>query len=162
MGSLLSNISNTFTTKNKTRRYHKGCAHPHPSCSPTRLKTKQRNTKLESTWLKWGKEGCSFLVFIQTWEEMIGTVVHEPSFSICTWVELLVQVFLERCFSAWPLYSLLCRLAGQVGYIVTGMRKTQEALIGDTFCNPDQIVSPLPGFRRPKPMVRTLFIITFW
>eukprot|EP00112_Aurelia_sp_Birch-Aquarium-sp1_P026326 Seg928.1 transcript_id=Seg928.1/GoldUCD/mRNA.D3Y31 product="Translation factor GUF1-like mitochondrial" protein_id=Seg928.1/GoldUCD/D3Y31 len=44
-------------------------------------------------------------------------------------------------------------LAGQVGYIVTGMRKTQEALIGDTFCNPDQIVSPLPGFRRPKPMV---------
>eukprot|EP00795_Rhopilema_esculentum_P000614 gene614-10308_t len=43
--------------------------------------------------------------------------------------------------------------AGQVGYVVTGMRRTQEALIGDTFCSPTKAVHPLPGFRRPKPMV---------
>jgi len=44
-------------------------------------------------------------------------------------------------------------LAGQVGFIVCGIRRTQDALIGDTFVNPETPVAPLPGFKRPKPMV---------
>eukprot|EP00794_Sanderia_malayensis_P007243 gene7243-8051_t len=43
--------------------------------------------------------------------------------------------------------------AGQVGYVVTGMRKTNDALIGDTFFQLEKPVTPFPGFRRPKPMV---------
>lgn len=43
--------------------------------------------------------------------------------------------------------------AGQVGYIVCGMKDTNEAMIGDTFMNISQPVDPLPGFEEPKPMV---------
>lgn len=43
--------------------------------------------------------------------------------------------------------------AGQVGYIVCGMKQTSEAMIGDTFMNVSQPVEPLPGFEEPKPMV---------
>lgn len=43
--------------------------------------------------------------------------------------------------------------AGQVGYVVTGMRKTHDALIGDTMYHSAKPVDPFPGFRRPKPMV---------
>lgn len=43
--------------------------------------------------------------------------------------------------------------AGQVGYIVCGMKQTSEAMIGDTFMNVSQPAEPLPGFEEPKPMV---------
>lgn len=43
--------------------------------------------------------------------------------------------------------------AGQVGYIVPGMKDSSEAMIGDTFMNVSQPVEPLPGFEEPKPMV---------
>ncbi|KAH3678213.1 hypothetical protein WICMUC_001642 [Wickerhamomyces mucosus] len=43
--------------------------------------------------------------------------------------------------------------AGQVGYIVCGMKNTIEAIIGDTFMNVNQPTTPLPGFEEPKPMV---------
>jgi len=44
--------------------------------------------------------------------------------------------------------------AGQVGYIITGMKSTREARIGDTFCLPkDTEVEALPGFQPAKPMV---------
>jgi elongation factor 4 len=43
--------------------------------------------------------------------------------------------------------------AGQVGYIVCGMKVTSEAMIGDTFMNVSTPVEPLPGFEEPKPMV---------
>ena len=56
--------------------------------------------------------------------------------------------------------SVYLSSAGQVGYVVTGMRRTQEALIGDTFCSPAKAANPLPGFRRPKPMVRQWFLET--
>ncbi len=51
------------------------------------------------------------------------------------------------------LFGLLYRYAGQVGYVVTGMRKPHDALIGDTFYHVEKPVQPFPGFRRPKPMV---------
>ncbi|CCH41719.1 hypothetical protein BN7_1260 [Wickerhamomyces ciferrii] len=43
--------------------------------------------------------------------------------------------------------------AGQVGYIVPGMKDSSEAMIGDTFMNVSDPVEPLPGFEEPKPMV---------
>ncbi|XP_063777051.1 translation factor GUF1, mitochondrial [Pseudophryne corroboree] len=43
--------------------------------------------------------------------------------------------------------------AGQVGYLVAGMKAVQEAQIGDTFHLYKQPVEPLPGFKDAKPMV---------
>ncbi|CAK8675644.1 unnamed protein product [Clavelina lepadiformis] len=43
--------------------------------------------------------------------------------------------------------------AGQVGYIVCGMRSTSEAQIGDTLYHPKHPVEPVPGFVKPKPVV---------
>ncbi|KAK3237052.1 hypothetical protein CYMTET_52838 [Cymbomonas tetramitiformis] len=44
---------------------------------------------------------------------------------------------------------------GQVGYIITGMKTTREARIGDTFCRTreEKEVEALPGFRPAKSMV---------
>lgn len=44
-------------------------------------------------------------------------------------------------------------LTGQVGYVVTGMRSTQEARIGDTLHQAQIAVEPLPGFKPAKHMV---------
>jgi elongation factor 4 len=43
--------------------------------------------------------------------------------------------------------------AGQVGYVIPGMKKSAEAHIGDTFMTVGQTVDPLPGFEEAKPMV---------
>lgn len=45
--------------------------------------------------------------------------------------------------------------AGQVAYVIPGMRDPREAMIGDTFFqNGNHIgLTPLPGFEEPKPMV---------
>ena len=45
--------------------------------------------------------------------------------------------------------------AGQVGYIVCGMKRSSEAHIGDTFYLNGKEVDPLPGFEELKPMVTT-------
>ncbi|KAL5742240.1 hypothetical protein ACOSP7_028972 [Xanthoceras sorbifolium] len=44
-------------------------------------------------------------------------------------------------------------LTGQVGYIVTGMRSTKEARIGDTLHHNKSTVESLPGFKPAKHMV---------
>ncbi|CAN0857682.1 Translation factor GUF1 homolog, mitochondrial [Linum grandiflorum] len=44
-------------------------------------------------------------------------------------------------------------LTGQVGYVVTGMRSTKEARIGDTLFHTKSILKPLPGFKPVKHMV---------
>ncbi|XP_033891414.1 translation factor Guf1, mitochondrial [Acipenser ruthenus] len=43
--------------------------------------------------------------------------------------------------------------AGQVGYVIAGMKEVKEAQIGDTFYLQKQPVEPLPGFKPAKPMV---------
>ncbi|ODQ65261.1 translation factor GUF1, mitochondrial [Nadsonia fulvescens var. elongata DSM 6958] len=43
--------------------------------------------------------------------------------------------------------------AGQVGYMVIGMKKSSEAHIGDTFFTVGQAGEPLAGFEEAKPMV---------
>ncbi|XP_073014009.1 translation factor GUF1 homolog, mitochondrial [Typha latifolia] len=42
---------------------------------------------------------------------------------------------------------------GQVGYVVSGMRSTREARVGDTLHRAKSIVNPLPGFKPAKHMV---------
>ncbi|XP_071731081.1 translation factor GUF1 homolog, mitochondrial-like [Rutidosis leptorrhynchoides] len=44
-------------------------------------------------------------------------------------------------------------LTGQVGYVVSGMRTTKEARVGDTLFHTRTIVEPLPGFKPAKHMV---------
>lgn len=44
-------------------------------------------------------------------------------------------------------------LTGQVGYVVTGMRSTKEARVGDTLYHYRNTVEPLPGFKPAKHMV---------
>jgi elongation factor 4 len=43
--------------------------------------------------------------------------------------------------------------AGQVGYVITGMKTIKEAQIGDTIFLKDKKGMPLPGFKKAKPMV---------
>ncbi|XP_043547758.1 translation factor GUF1, mitochondrial isoform X1 [Chiloscyllium plagiosum] len=43
--------------------------------------------------------------------------------------------------------------AGQVGYLIAGMKEVKEAQIGDTFHLQKQPVEPLAGFKPAKPMV---------
>ncbi|XP_075005097.1 translation factor GUF1, mitochondrial isoform X2 [Calonectris borealis] len=43
--------------------------------------------------------------------------------------------------------------AGQVGYLIAGMKEVTEAQIGDTLFFYKQPVEPLPGFKSAKPMV---------
>ncbi|XP_021762279.1 translation factor GUF1 homolog, mitochondrial-like [Chenopodium quinoa] len=42
---------------------------------------------------------------------------------------------------------------GQVGYVVSGMRSTKEARIGDTLFHVRTVVEPLPGFKPARHMV---------
>ncbi|KAI3406312.2 GUF1 [Candida oxycetoniae] len=48
-----------------------------------------------------------------------------------------------------------CIKAGQVGYVIPGMKDPREALVGDTFfeLGKNKGLEPLPGFEEPKPMV---------
>lgn len=43
--------------------------------------------------------------------------------------------------------------AGQVGYLITGMKTVREARVGDTLYHTKKAVEPFPGFKPSKPMV---------
>lgn len=43
--------------------------------------------------------------------------------------------------------------AGQVGYLITGMKTISEARVGDTICHRNQRIELFPGFKPVKPMV---------
>lgn len=43
--------------------------------------------------------------------------------------------------------------AGQVGYVITGMKTVKEARVGDTMYHTKKEVTPFPGFKPAKPMV---------
>ncbi|KAG8134836.1 hypothetical protein E2320_007911 [Naja naja] len=47
--------------------------------------------------------------------------------------------------------------AGQVGYMIAGMREIMDAQIGDTVYLQNQPVEPFPGFKSAKPMVFAVF-----
>ena len=43
--------------------------------------------------------------------------------------------------------------AGEVGYMIAGIKQIQDVHVGDTVAHPHEQVEPLPGYREPKPMV---------
>ena len=43
--------------------------------------------------------------------------------------------------------------AGQVGYLITGMKTVKEARVGDTIYRAKVPVQPFPGFKPAKPVV---------
>lgn len=43
--------------------------------------------------------------------------------------------------------------AGQVGYVICGLKTVHEARVGDTFYHAKQEIEPFPGFKPAKPMV---------
>lgn len=43
--------------------------------------------------------------------------------------------------------------AGQVGYVITGMKTVKEARVGDTLYHTKKPVTPFPGFKPAKPVV---------
>lgn len=51
------------------------------------------------------------------------------------------------------IWCLLCSYAGQVGYIIAGMKDVKEAQIGDTLYLQERPVEALPGFKPAKAMV---------
>ncbi len=44
-------------------------------------------------------------------------------------------------------------IAGEIGYIVTGIKDIHETQVGDTICLVSAGVEPLPGYKKPQPMV---------
>lgn len=52
--------------------------------------------------------------------------------------------------NATPVDSLV---AGQIGYIVTGIKEPDIAFVGDTLLKSDSKLSPLSGYQEPKPVV---------
>ncbi len=53
----------------------------------------------------------------------------------------------------FPFDWLLCRYAGQVGYMFANMKNASDACMGDTIYHQDNPVPALPGFKEAKPMV---------
>lgn len=49
--------------------------------------------------------------------------------------------------------SMKALYAGQVGYIITGMKNIREARVGETIYHTKKPVEPFPGFKPAKPMV---------
>jgi GTP-binding protein LepA len=43
--------------------------------------------------------------------------------------------------------------AGEVGYLIAGIKEVAEIRPGDTITTPEDPAEPLPGYRQPKPMV---------
>ncbi len=66
---------------------------------------------------------------------------------------LITEALEVGCFS--PTMNKLSNLsAGEIGYIVTGLKQVAEAKIGDTITNQlNQAVVALPGYEEMKPMV---------
>lgn len=44
-------------------------------------------------------------------------------------------------------------IAGEIGYIVTGIKDIHETQVGDTICLYSSSITPLPGYKKPQPMV---------
>lgn len=51
------------------------------------------------------------------------------------------------------LTSMEALYAGQVGYLITGIKSVREARVGDTIFHDKKPVKPFPGFKPAKPMV---------
>lgn len=44
-------------------------------------------------------------------------------------------------------------IAGEIGYIVTGIKDIHDCNVGDTITSDNSNINPLPGYKQPKPMI---------
>lgn len=64
-----------------------------------------------------------------------------------------MSMCLQQKSSKYLRMLILFRYAGQVGFLIAGMKDVTEAQIGDTLYLHNHPVEPLPGFKSAKPMV---------
>lgn len=62
-------------------------------------------------------------------------------------------LFHSFCYEMWIVYTHVCRLSGQVGYVTANVKSSTGTLVGDTMYHKSEPVEPLPGFRPAKAMV---------
>ncbi|KAK2838680.1 hypothetical protein Q7C36_013494 [Tachysurus vachellii] len=107
------------------------------------------------------EEPFKALVFDSTFDHYRGVVANIALFSgqVCKG-DKIVSAHLGKTYEVNELGVLRPdehpteRLyAGQVGYVIAGMKEVKDAQIGDTFYHQKQPVEPLPGFKPAKSMV---------
>ena len=90
------------------------------------------------------KDGETFLTVVQWTGSVKSTGTHDAQLTDFSFICRIVCLSDLGCF---------CSFAGQVGYIITGMKDVKEAQIGDTLHLQEQPVDALPGFKPAKAMV---------
>ncbi|XP_026991234.1 translation factor Guf1, mitochondrial isoform X2 [Tachysurus fulvidraco] len=107
------------------------------------------------------EEPFKALVFDSTFDHYRGVIANIALFSgqVCKG-DKIVSAHLGKTYEVNELGVLRPdehpteRLyAGQVGYVIAGMKEVKDAQIGDTFYHQKQPVEPLPGFKPAKSMV---------
>ena len=109
-----------------------------------------------------GKEGgLRALVFDFQYSEHQGIIVHARVFegTIAKGDNVVFAVTEEKVaplevgvFMPEPRVSKELR-AGEIGYIVTGIKESSKGLVGDTLTKAVHPSAPLPGYERPQPVV---------
>lgn len=114
---------------------------PAPTCNPT----KTLKALLFDSWFD-EYRGVICLISIQDGELKKGDRIElaqaEESYEI-----LEIGIMYPELTPMNALY------AGQVGYMITGMKSVREARVGDTIYLEKKPVTPFPGFKPAKPMV---------
>ncbi|XP_045690620.1 translation factor GUF1, mitochondrial isoform X2 [Phyllostomus hastatus] len=101
------------------------------------------------------------LVFDSTFDQYRGVVANVALFDgVVSKGDKIVSAHTQKAYEVnevgvlnpneQPAHKLY---AGQVGYLIAGMKDVTEAQIGDTLYLHKQPVEPLPGFKSAKPMV---------
>lgn len=107
------------------------------------------------------KNSLRALVFDSTYDQYRGVIANVALFDgVVSKGDKIVSAHTQKTYEVnevgvlnpneQPAYKLY---AGQVGYLIAGMKDVTEAQIGDTLYLHKQPVEPLPGFKSAKPMV---------
>lgn len=115
------------------------------SYSPSGSRTKPLKTLLFDSWFDTYK-GVICLIAVVDGQIKIGDKIVSAN-SQLKYEVADVGILRPDQLSTGILY------AGQVGYLITGMRSAKEAHIGDTFCLENNQVVPFSGFRPVKSKV---------
>lgn len=106
-------------------------------------------------------EPLKALLFDSWYDEYKGVIclvaVHNGSLAKGDMIELAHtgnEYEILECGLMFPDQQAMPALyAGQVGYIITGMKTVKEAQVGDTIFHRKEKGIPFPGFKKAKPMV---------
>lgn len=107
------------------------------------------------------KEDVQALVFDFQYSEHQGIIVYTRVFkgAITKESDLLFAVSKERItpieigiFAPEPRAGKELR-AGEIGYVITGVKEPSKGLVGDTLTKTKHPSAPLPGYERPQPVV---------